>query len=207
MLFTANDYAPVTGLPSHGFCCFCLDRALEDESIGIFRLNACGHIFHRECLEGGLDTQIPCALCFTSATGWPVIRTALTVRREREAHEERGPRLAVGFVAPAEVAPPTVTPFQSATDPCPVCMDPMRDTSVLLQCNHRFHASCLLREQRCPLCRSEAGFPTRDALSHAVYAESAGLREEVQKLTAEANSPVDTIDESVLRTLSLASAV
>jgi hypothetical protein len=81
----------------------------------------------------------------------------------------------------------------------------MRDASVLLQCNHRFHASCLLGQHRCPLCRKDAGFPTRDALNNAVYAESAGLREEVQKLTAEASSPVDTIDESVLHTLSLAS--
>jgi hypothetical protein len=217
MLFTSNDYAPVAGLPPHRYCCFCLDQALGVESAGLFRLNACGHIFHRECLEevDRPDTHIPCVMCFTyrlDSNARPVVRTSLRVRRERAARalqhsrpvegiesiprgfdEERGPRLsttnygAVGFVAPAEVAPPTITPYQSATDPCPVCMDPMRDTSVLLQCNHRFHASCLLGQRKCPLCRNDAGFPTRDALNNAVYAESAGLREEVQKLIGSAN--------------------
>ena len=167
MLFTSDDYAPVIGLPPHRYCCFCLDQALGVESAGLFRLNACGHIFHRECLEevDRPDTQIPCVMCFTyrlDSNARPVVRRSLRVRREREQ---------------GMVAPPTDTP-----DPCPVCMDPMRDTSVLLRCNHRFHASCLLGQHRCPYCRSEAGFPTRDALNYAVYAESAGLREEVQNL-------------------------
>jgi hypothetical protein len=239
MLFTANDYEPVTGFPPYRYCCFCLFQALGARSTGIFRLKACGHIFHRECLgsEEGPDTQIPCVMCFNyrvPADARPVVRPCFELRRLREAHHgglinlgapevvdpQRLSARVARFVAPEGEVPPRVpslpaveapatatatTPFQSATDPCPVCMYPMRDTSVLLQCNHRFHASCLLGQRKCPYCRSEAGFPTGPALNHAVYAESAGLREEVQKLTAEASSPVDTIDESVLRTHSLAS--
>jgi hypothetical protein len=215
MLFTANDYEPVTGLPQHRYCCFCLFQALGARSTGIFRLKACGHIFHRECLgsEEGPDTQIPCVMCFNyrvPANARPVVRPSFGLRQLREAHH--GGLVNLGapevvdshalsarvarFVAPEGEVPPRVpslpaveapTTTATATDPCPVCMFPMRDTSVLLQCKHRFHASCLLGQRKCPCCRSEAGFPTGPALNHAVYAESAGLREELQKLIGSAN--------------------
>ena len=46
------------------------------------------------------------------------------------------------------------------TDICPICIDPFvpRQLSLTLQCNHKFHTTCILdwlnKELSCPMCRT-----------------------------------------------------
>jgi len=45
---------------------------------------------------------------------------------------------------------------------CAICLEPLRETSVQLQCNHFFHELCIQQwqQQNCPLCRASTEEPT-----------------------------------------------
>ena len=58
------------------------------------------------------------------------------------------------------VVEPIIHEYHRAEAPegegCAICLEPLGETSVQLQCNHLFHEPCIQQWQRqhCPLCRA-----------------------------------------------------
>jgi len=85
---------------------------------------------------------------------------------------------------------------------CPICMESfdnqIGDTDesgqyVIPECNHRFHTACLMewfrREQRCPMCRDDAGINLKQRSPYLHYRETKGKVQLVKKLCKEAKAP------------------